>query len=504
MPGKCRYLKELLCEVPPSDGKTITASKKPIVTDKTSVFESPKILETNKTAITSKVISGQKNSQEQISQMPANDSKITTASEKPVIIDNSVVTASSGIYTSDKPVITAKPVTSLDGSRESMHETHHRGAKTTITGEKPVMADEPALPLGTETTVSSKPVITSTFSSNQQDQQSGKESAPKTLISNNKITADGEQSVVTNRPFVLDSPKTQLPNATFAAPLDQTSHSQQKVLIGQESPAPAAEETTPNKADTDQKDHRGKTELFELPEKNRVQVRNHSVKSIAQKMNPQRTQLSAPQVENRSNLLSNQTSNPDMQLGEQVFVGGNVQLGITEQSLASPASTTFSKIASNTDSGISVSEQIQESIHSSFRSGNQQIVIRLDPPELGKVVVKFAEQGNDITGLLQVDKSQTRDQLQQVLPEIIQNLQDSGIQIKRLEVTLTNQQEQYTLKDQSSTAGQNGFSGHQSSPNPESQRNNTTYNEWLRSIDNVMEFTETQAHFTDSSINMLV
>jgi len=434
------------------------------ISDKASVSESPKTLETNKTAITSKVISEQKNSQEQVTQMPANNSKITITDEKPVTIDKPTVTASSRINTSDKPVMT----------------------------------DEPDLPLGAETTISTKPVITSTFSSNQQN---GKESTPKTLISNNKITADNEQSVVTNKPSVPDSPKTQLSNATFAAPLDQSSHSQQKVLIGQESPAPAEEGTTPNKADTDQKDQRGKTELFELPEKNRVQVRNPSVKSIAQKMNPQRTQLSAPQVENHNNLLVDKASNPDKDLGEQVFFGNNVQPAIAEQS---PASAAFTKIASNANSGAGVSEQIQESIHSSLRSGSQQIVIRLNPPELGKVAIKFAEQGDDITGLLQVDKPQTRDQIQQVLPEIIQNLQDCGIAIKKLEVVLTNQQEQQTLKDQSSSAGQDGFSGHQSSPNPESQRNNTVYSEWLTNVDNVIEFTEPQMHLANNSINMLV
>jgi len=109
--------------------------------------------------------------------------------------------------------------------------------------------------------------------------------------------------------------------------------------------------------------------------------------------------------------------------------------------------------------------------------------------------------------LLQVDKPQTRDQLQQALPEIIQNLQNSGITIKRIEVVLTSQQEQQTFKDQSSTLGQDTFSGQQSAPNPESQRNNannTTYNESMREIDRPAEFNEPQLHLADSSINMLI
>lgn len=469
--------KELLQELPLSNSKTITASKKLIVTDKPLVPESPKTLETNKAATTSKAITDRKSSQEIVSETLPGDSKITIAGEKPLTMNKSIV-ASSRLHTFDKPITTTKTLTYRDGGKDLMPETH--------TGGKPVVTNELSVLSGAETTVATKPVMTSTVPSNQ---QSGKESTPKTVISNSKTTADTEQSVVTNKPFASD---------------EHSSHAQQKVLIGQEIPTQAGEKTTPNKADTDQKDHRGETELLESPEKNRVLIENPSVKSIAHKMNQPLVELSAQKAENHNNLLSNQAPKPDMELYEQEFTGRNVQLGITEQSPASPTSGAFIKNAGNVDSGDSVGEQIQESIHSSFLRGNQQIIIRLNPPELGKVAIKFTEQGNDITGLLQVDKPQTRDQIQQALPEIVQNLQNCGIGIKRLDVVLTNQQEQYTSKDQSSTAGQDSWSEQQSSPNPDSQRNNTTYNEWLTSIDNDMEFNEAQMQFAGSSINMLI
>ncbi|MHC4069361.1 MAG: flagellar hook-length control protein FliK [Planctomycetota bacterium] len=318
-----------------------------------------------------------------------------------------------------------------------------------------------------------KTAITSTFPSSWQNQQSGKEVTSQTLLGNNKTTVDSEQSA----------------------------HLQQKVLTGQESPILIAEQATPSKVDTGQKDHRGKTEFFELPEKNSVPLDNLSVKAMAQKMSRPQVRSSALQPENSNNSLVDQNSNPNMEPGEQILVGGNIQPAITEPSLAS---TAFTNIAGNADSADSVGEQIQESIHSSFRTGNQQIVIRLNPPELGKVAIKFAEQGDNIAGLLQVDKPQTRDQIQQVLPEIIQNLQNSGIGIEKLEVVLTNQQEQQTSKDQSSTAGQDSWAEQQSSPNPESQGNNTIYSEWLTNIDNVPEYMEPQVQLTDNSINMLV
>ncbi|MBW8039412.1 MAG: hypothetical protein FVQ85_05380 [Planctomycetes bacterium] len=352
---------------------------------------------------------------------------------------------------------------------------------------------------------SDKAFVTKDKLISKQSQQSGTQLISKTLISDNKTTADNKtttdnkQPFETNMPSASKSSKTQLSNTQISVLGDKSSPSGQKVLIGRESLIQAVE--TGNKAETDQKDHHGKAETFELLEKNRAQVENLSVKTIAQQKMSSHGQFSATQAENRHNLLSNHASNPDTELSEQVLVGNNAQPAITEQSATSAV---FNKIAGNADSGESVGEQIQESINSSFRLGNQQIVIRLNPPELGKVAIKFQEEADGITGLLEADKTQTRHQIQQALPEIIQNLQDCGIQIKRLEVVLTSQQESQNLKDHSSAGGQDGFSGQQSSPNPESQSNNDTYNEWLTNIDNAVEFAETQVQFTDSSINMLV
>jgi flagellar hook-length control protein FliK len=243
-----------------------------------------------------------------------------------------------------------------------------------------------------------------------------------------------------------------------------------------------------------------------LPEKNKAQIGNLPAKAITQKTTPQLTQVSASQAENHNNLLANQHSNHNMDSVEHILAGNSDPSNITKQSSPSPAAP-FVNIAGNADSDPGVGEQIQESIHNSFRTGSRQIVIRLNPPELGRVAIKFTEQSDEITGLLQVDKPQTRYQLQQALPEIIQNLQSSGITIKRIEVVLTSQQEQQTFKDQSSTPGQDTFSGQQSTQNPESQRNNTnntTYNEPRTSTESGTQFNETQAYVTDKSVNMLV
>ncbi|MHC4109928.1 MAG: hypothetical protein ACYSUY_02575, partial [Planctomycetota bacterium] len=67
---------------------------------------------------------------------------------------------------------------------------------------------------------------------------------------------------------------------------------------------------------------------------------------------------------------------------------------------------------------------------------------------MGKVFIKFEEQDNQITGLLEISKAQTRYEVERALPQIIQNLADSGIQVRRLEVMLTNQNEQQSYRDE--------------------------------------------------------
>ena len=102
-----------------------------------------------------------------------------------------------------------------------------------------------------------------------------------------------------------------------------------------------------------------------------------------------------------------------------------------------------------------ITEKMLESVHSSTsqEAGNQQITIRLNPPELGKVLIKFEERENQITGVLEVGREQTRYEVERALPGIIQSLANNGIEIKRLEVTLTNQDQQQSFRDEFSQDG---------------------------------------------------
>jgi len=81
-----------------------------------------------------------------------------------------------------------------------------------------------------------------------------------------------------------------------------------------------------------------------------------------------------------------------------------------------------------------VGEQILGSVQASLARGDKQIMIRLDPPELGSVVVRFEERGDQVSGVLEVNQDETRRDVEQALPQVLRSLQEAGVQVRRLEV----------------------------------------------------------------------
>ncbi len=160
--------------------------------------------------------------------------------------------------------------------------------------------------------------------------------------------------------------------------------------------------------------------------------------------------------------------------------------------------------ANSADSTTSVAGQIQYNIQSSLSADNREIVIQLNPPELGKVEIKFTEDSTGLTGVLSVDKPHTRYEIQQSLPEIIQNLKDGGVDIKKIEVVLTNQQEQQNMKDNSS-AGQNNWSWQQNSSNQQANGGGNIYSQWgHKGTESYSQYSEPAMHYSEDSVNMLV
>jgi len=161
---------------------------------------------------------------------------------------------------------------------------------------------------------------------------------------------------------------------------------------------------------------------------------------------------------------TSQTNQPDQSELSQPTIQQQPQPGIwqvSQEGSAGPAKTEQSMPQNQTSN---VAEQILESIGTNLQQnpGNHQITVRLNPPELGKVAISFRQEQDQVIGLLEVSKTQTRDEIQQALPDIIKTIQDAGVNLKRLEVQFTDQSQEQPFRDQQLHDGpgqeQNNFS----------------------------------------------
>ena len=414
-----------------------------------------KIQVLNKTLAATKALAAQENKQ-----LPVNpDSKITIAGEKPPILDTSTASGSQKVPSSN--------------SRELIPEAAANGNKPAAGGNEAAAVGNKAATDGNEATAVG-----------------------------NKAAIVGEKPPMAEEPAASVAPKAPVLNDSFPAAQDKPTNLQQEIPVGTEKSPPVAQKTTASIANAAQQGNPTVPGLSESSDGNtKEQGGSSSDDSILRSLNPAQVRVSTNQTKGRGSSASNNASNnSDF---EQTLSSNNAQTPIAEQTSAFTPTAKTAGNPSPRDGFANVGEQIHGSISSSLRRGDQQITIHLNPPELGRVLIKFQEQQGQITGILQVDKIQTRYEIEQALPQIIRNLTDSGIQIKRLEVTLTDQPQQQPYKDQSL---QDSWSGRQSGAegnNPDSNVPST--NQWLTNDSSYHPFSEPQQMLvTDDSINILV
>ena len=150
-----------------------------------------------------------------------------------------------------------------------------------------------------------------------------------------------------------------------------------------------------------------------------------------------------------------------------------------------------------------VTRQIQDSIALGVQQNSRQLVIRLDPPELGRVAIRFQEDSQGITGVLEVQRSQTRHDIQQALPEIVQQLQDSGVQIKRVEVLLSADADAETFEDQAFAQAQDQDLEHEQASEQNKTRRNPAYG-WPASDEEGVHRQAQDQYAADQGINLLI
>jgi flagellar hook-length control protein FliK len=312
----------------------------------------------------------------------------------------------------------------------------------------------------------------------------------KPQATSNESRATSDEPRATNMPPVLSNEKSLISENNVSDIEQNVSAEPKKPLFNTEKPID-------NKI-SGQHRHPSQNSFAESANGGQEQGGNLSDWLPGQKPSQMQVKISIEQVTDQSSSNSNNGPQPNF---EQMLVADNAQTAVKEQL---PAATQTAKNAQSLPN-TSVSEQIQGSIQSSFRQGDQQITIRLNPPELGKVTIKFHEQQDQLTGMLQVSKTQTKYEIQQALPEIIQNLQNMGIQVKKLEVVMSEPDftGQQAYNNQSL---QDGSAGHQAGTHENTPGGTVTTYEWLTSNSGYSQAPQLQqgTQITDKSINMLM
>ena len=151
------------------------------------------------------------------------------------------------------------------------------------------------------------------------------------------------------------------------------------------------------------------------------------------------------------------------------------------------------------NAGATVHEQVTSAVAVASYKVGQKIAVNLNPPELGRISIKFEKNGDEVIGRVEVERSQTKSQIDLNLSQIVQNLQDSGVQLKRLEVVLQEQplgnQQEFAGQTQPDWNGNHHFG---------SEKNYSDIHSALSANEQFSYTAQSDVHFSDKSVNILV
>ena len=197
-------------------------------------------------------------------------------------------------------------------------------------------------------------------------------------------------------------------------------------------------------------------------------------------------------------------------------ISGDLQtLPIQEIKTAGGAEKVSSPIAVDLKTDIKwetgeISKQIADSIKSAANTGEKEITVRLNPAELGKVVIKVSGEHSQITTIIEASNPETKSQLQEAFGQVAKNLADAGITLKHFEVRSA-QQSAGGFESAFSQSGQSSQSGHGGN-NPAGQffQNQNPadsgfyyQSQTFNAKNSSFEQNFSQNHFTARSVNML-
>jgi flagellar hook-length control protein FliK len=143
---------------------------------------------------------------------------------------------------------------------------------------------------------------------------------------------------------------------------------------------------------------------------------------------------------------------------------------------------------------------------------DQQIRLTLTPAELGTVRITFKEQEGEVVGLLEVQKPQTRKELEESLPQLMTAMQTQGVQVRRIEVVQWNAPQQGTrdsLSEDFNPSAEREFLQQRSGTSQEGSSNNRQFassNGFSSTIAGAaaLDTPDAQQWFSDKGLNLYI
>lgn len=81
-----------------------------------------------------------------------------------------------------------------------------------------------------------------------------------------------------------------------------------------------------------------------------------------------------------------------------------------------------------------LSDQITAQMTVNDARAGKEVVIQMNPPELGKVRIAFRQEGHELRGVVRAENPQTLQDLQREAPHLLARLQEAGVQLKTLDL----------------------------------------------------------------------
>jgi flagellar hook-length control protein FliK len=143
-------------------------------------------------------------------------------------------------------------------------------------------------------------------------------------------------------------------------------------------------------------------------------------------------------INQKTQIVQNISLDDNKPNNSQMFIIGDAKSDTIQDDVSPSSAVTDLKNDLQTASK-EISRQVADSISSAANSGTKQITIRLNPPELGRVVIKISQQTSHIDAVLEASRPETKDQLQQAFSQVSKNLAESGISLRQFEVRYAEQ-----------------------------------------------------------------